>query len=285
MAVLGKNKLIQPTQTAERQVDSANRDSRLALAGTQQNIELVNAHADALSPSVMPMDGLTEGYWPCDDPVGSLVIGQVLPGKAGQLTLSAGAVPGYVSELGGKCLRMYDDPVLLNVRAQGTIVAPTSSTGSLSAWFWTGWSAVGGAAQYNVLGHSSLGGASAHFLFRALTTAAGQITFRSVCATSGVSGVCDAPGDSFVSTGAWHHIGMTYNGTILILYLDGRGISSASASGNITWTTGGSSAMLIGTDGTLRGYPGFVRDIMLHTAARPREWFEEAYLRGRGRFF
>jgi hypothetical protein len=285
MAVLAPKRPIQPSQTAERQVDSTNRDVRQSFDGTNANVELVNAHANALTPSVMPIDGFTEDYWACDEVGGSLLLAQAVPGKAGNLTLSAGALPGYVSELGGKCLRLYDDPVLLNVRAQGVVPTPTSATASLSAWFWTGYSVVGGAAQYNCFGHSSLGGANAHFLIRMTQTAGGILIPRGINA-AGAGGSCDASGDACIVAGAWHHLGLTYNGALTVLYVDGRGVgSTAAATGSIPWTSGGSSAFLIGTDGTLRGFPGYIRDVMLHSAPRPKEWFEEAYLRGRGRFF
>jgi hypothetical protein len=285
MAALGKSRIIQPSQTAERQVDSTNRDVRQALGGVDQNIALVNAHANALTPSFMPIDGFTDYYWSLGEPLGSLAAGQAIAGKNFPLIFSSAAIPGQLSELGGLALRLFDDATIANARAQSAAVpTPVYRTASLSLWVWTG-NASAGAGFRHLFSHKPSGAGSPHLGLLVNQLASGALVFQATVMIGAAGLACNAPGDAYVTAGAWHHLGLTANGTILALYVDGRPISSTPAAGNIDWTTGGASVWTLGYNGTVGAFPGFYQDVMVSAAARPREWFEEAYLRGKGRFF
>ena len=284
MPSLGKNRIIQPSQTAERQVDSTNKDVRLAFGDAQKNIVLVNERANALTPSFMPVDDLTDLWWPMDDATGSSVLGQRVTGigKDIPLTLGATAVPGYISEIGGRCLQLRDGGATTFARVTAP-AAPTYATASLSCWYWPGATSP---TAVLLFGNYSPGATTGR-LFLVVNLGPGYAIQMRAVVFFGVSQVgVSAPGESYITTGSWHHVGCTHDGATLRLYIDGRDVGNVGAAGDINWAAGGVGTIWnIGAIGGNSPATGFIQDARVHSAPRTKEWFEEAYLRGKGRFF
>lgn len=81
-----------------------------------------------------------------------------------------------------------------------------------------------------------------------------------------------------LSLGVWHHVGLTYNGTSFIAYMDGRVVGCVSET-RALYYSGGNGCWGVGDvppSGT-NALNGLVDDIRFASVARPASWFGDVY--------
>lgn len=87
-----------------------------------------------------------------------------------------------------------------------------------------------------------------------------------------------------VTLGEWHHVGASYDGTTLRLYLDGTEVGSLSRSVTMGYTSGTNDVWCLGGNpaASEENVKGRMKDVRIAQVARDAAWFRQVYQRGRG---
>jgi hypothetical protein len=108
-----------------------------------------------------------------------------------------------------------------------------------------------------------------------------------VLATTGVNNSCYAPATSvsMVFPRDWIHMGFTYDGANVKLYIDGRLVASAANTGTIAYDANG--PWVIGCPPTVsdQNFGGRIHDLRIADIARPLNWFQDVYQKGTGNLY
>jgi hypothetical protein len=106
-------------------------------------------------------------------------------------------------------------------------------------------------------------------------------------ATTGVNNSCYAPATSvsMVYPQDWIHIGLTYDGANVQLYVNGRLVASAANTGTISYDANGPWIIGCPPAGTDQNFYGRIHDLRIADIARPLSWFQGVYTNGTGRLY
>jgi hypothetical protein len=85
-----------------------------------------------------------------------------------------------------------------------------------------------------------------------------------------------------VLAGDWVHMGGTYDGANVKLYVNGRLIATTAATGPINHDANGPWVIGAAPSGTDQGFDGWIHDLRIADAARALSWFQTVYQQGTG---
>jgi hypothetical protein len=83
----------------------------------------------------------------------------------------------------------------------------------------------------------------------------------------------------------WFHIGGTYDGANMYLYVNGRQVASSAITGTIDYDANGPWVMGSPPGGTDQNFYGRIHDLRIANVARPLSWFQTVYRNGTGRLY
>jgi len=164
-----------------------------------------------------------------------------------------------------------------------TAVPEPTSTITVSFWVWVwDWSASGwGRTVYKM---ANPGAWASPFVVLA------PLEFSSTGDGSGAARILTVGGTGSnvvtisagaISKYAWHHVGLTYNGSIMRLYIDGSEYDTASTgTGNIDWDDNGE--WVIGSPPGLNSEHiyGMIDDVRIADVVRDATWFADVWTKG-----
>lgn len=108
-------------------------------------------------------------------------------------------------------------------------------------------------------------------------------TLRGWVTTTNATGAGQSTAAGLISVGAWHHVGVSFESSVLTLWVDGLAVGALSASGSTIHTAGASERWTVGDmTGPSERLNGRVADVRVYQSAKASAWWRETHARGVG---
>jgi hypothetical protein len=267
---------IAPVQTEDRQLNTFNKDARLATTDIFKRLEVLEA-PQAL---VVPKDDHTLFWWPCNElgPRWNNSIGNA-PSHALVPRVVGGALPapaGLVTPYAARCVELATVADRGVEGASGAFATMPPRGITLSAWVRAGGDL--STAQYFGIGVLNAANLA---VFNLALISSGRLDTTARLVSAGAVGVTTTL-DAALTPHEWNHVALCLD-TSGNLYSVVNGIMTSTFVGGdqVDWGTSPPLRFAVGFPGSATYCGGLIQDIRLETTARSETYLANAWRRGK----